>query len=615
MTSCHADRRIAWLAASFVLCWATGGDAIAQTRPVPLFPSARPGETPTVQPLAPLPGTKPPAETTPAPTETAKPGEASVRPVASDPLRTIDSESLGLLTEQAGGFGVNLWGNTRRDIVEALLPRLPAAVTAPSLQSLQRRLMLSIATPPEGDRAGPGTMPIRIERLYARGDFEAVMELANALPPRDVDSRIAMARTNVQLLSGDDAGACKEARQRLAGGAAQPGQAGGLFWDKLSVFCDLLDKDLGRAQFGLALVRDQGDKDQAFLTLADALSGNAKAQLRSLKDATPLTLAMLRAAGQPLPADAGPLDQPPVLRGFAAAPGAAPQARLEAAHRAALYGALAPDELAKLYAAVEFPPAQLAAAFSEAAKLGGVRARALLYRAAQTQTQPQGRAEALKALYQLGRQEGDFPLLARVSLPLLLEMRPARAQAWFAADAGRALYSARQMAEAKAWFDTAGAAPQTDRDAQQAMLALWSLARLADGDAAAPWTGERFRQWRAAVEAGKPETVAPRLAMALMLFDAFAEPVIGVDWAALHRAPTSTTAPVPSPMVWFGLREASGEGRVGETVLHALTALGETDLAKHSPVVVAYVAGALKALGLERDARALAVDAAIAAGL
>jgi hypothetical protein len=616
MTSCRADRLVATLGALLIGGGAlAAAQAVAQTRPVPLFPSARPGETPTVQPLAPLPGTRPPAETGPVATETAKPGEASVQPVASDPLRAIDSESLGLLSEQAGGFGVNLWANTRRDIVEALMPRLPAAVAAPSLQSLQRRLLLSIAAPPEGERSGPGLMPLRVERLYARGDLEAAVELANALPPRDVDPRIAAARANALLLNDNVAAACKEARLRLGGGAGQGGAPAGLFWDKLAVFCDLLDKDLGRAQFGLALVREQGDKDQAFLTLAEALGGNAKAVLRSLKEATPLALAMLRAAGQPLPADAGPLDQPPLLRAIAAAPGAPAQARLEAAHRAAFYGALAPEELARVFAATEFQPAQLAAAFSEAAKLGGVRARALLYRAAQARVQPQGRAEALKALYQLGRQEGDFALLARVALPLLLELRPARDMAWFAADAGRALYSARRLAEAKAWLDAAAAAPPGDRDAQQAVLALWPLARLADGDAAAPWTGERFRQWRAAVEAGKPDIAWPRLAMALMLFDAFGEPVLGVDFAALHRAPATAPAPVPAPLLWFGMREASGEGRVGETVLHALVALGDTDLARHSPVVVAYVAGALKALGLERDARALAVDAAIAAGL
>lgn len=611
MTSCR-NRLLAGAALGLL----TLAPAWAQTgKPTPLAPpqGSRTNAAP-VRPAATI-------ESQPLSNETAKPGEASVAPVATNELRPVDSESLGLLSEQAGGFGVNLYANTRRDIVEALLPALPAAVTAPALQSLERRVLLSIALPPEGDRGQRGgLMPLRIERLYARGDLNAVLDLANALPAREVDGRIALARANARLLTDDLGGACQDARQRLApppvASAAAPVRATpNLFWDKLAAFCDLQARDMERAQFGLALVRDQGDKDAAFFTLADALMGNAKAQLRSLPEATPLHLAMLRAANLKLPDDAGSLAQPAIARGIALHPGASPAQKLEAAHRAALYGAIAPDELARAYAQAEFQPAQLKNAFAESAKLGGVRARAILYRAAQEQTQPQARAEALRALYQLGRTEGDFALLARVSLPLLLEMRPAREQAWFAADAGRALYSTRRLAEAKAWYDAAAQAAGSDRDAAGAVLTLWPLARLADGDAAAPWSGERFRQWRAAVEAGKPETVPAKLAMALLLFDAFAEPVIGIDFQALHRAPATQPAPMPAPLTWYGMREASAEGRVGETVLHVLVALGETDLGKHSPIVVANAAGTLKALGLEKDARALAVDAAIQAGL
>jgi len=597
------------------------GPVLAQTgRPTPLSPA--PGARTTAAPVRPAAT----IESQPLSTETAKPGEASVAPVATNELRPVDSESLGLLSEQAGGFGVNLYANTRRDIVEALLPALPAAIASPALQSLERRVLLSIALPPEGDRGQRGgLMPLRIERLYARGDLTAVLDLANALPAREVDGRIAQARANARLLTDDLGGACQDARQRLTpppvASAAPASRAPGnpappnLFWDKLAAFCDLQARDMERAQFSLALVRDQGDKDAAFFTLAAALMGDAKAQVRSLPEATPLHLAMLRVANAKLPDDTGSLARPAIARGIAIHPGASPAQKLEAAHRAALHGAIPPEDLARAYAEAEFQPAQLKNAYAESAKLGGVRARALLYRTAQDQTQPQARAEALRALYQLGRAEGDFALLARVTLPLLLEMRPERAQAWFAADAGRALYSTRRLAEAKTWYDAAAQAAGSDRDAAGAVLTLWPLARLADGDAAAPWSGERFRQWRAAVEAGKPETVPAKLAMALLLFDAFAEPVIGIDFQALHRAPATQPAPMPSPLTWYGMREASAEGRVGETVLHVLVALGETDLGKHSPIVVANATGTLKALGLEKDARALAVDAAIQAGL
>src|SRR5262245_31271714 len=135
MTSCRAR-----LLVGVALGCLVALPAFAQTgKPTPLAPpaGARTNAAP-VRPAATI-------EAQPLSNETAKPGEASVAPVAANELKPVDSESLGLLSEQAGGFGVNLYANTRRDVIEALIPALPAAVTAPALQALERRVLLSIA--------------------------------------------------------------------------------------------------------------------------------------------------------------------------------------------------------------------------------------------------------------------------------------------------------------------------------------------------------------------------------------------------------------------------------------------------------------------------------------
>lgn len=586
-----------------------GNPPPASAPPSPYATAPVPGAPPAPRVGAPVrPGGVAPAVSS----ETAKPGEASVAPVqGAGQLRAIDSESLGLLTEGNGGFGAHIWVNTRRDIVEALLARLPVALTAPSLQDLSRRLLLSVGTPPEGERGQRSLMSIRVERSFARGDLGGAGELVRMTPAREVDAAMGEVRAGALLLDGDTKGACQEAQARL--GAR--GGTSGLFWDKLTVFCDLLANDPGKAQFGLALVRDQGEKDAVFYTLADALGGNAKAKVTAMPQATPLTLAMMRAANQPLPAETGPRDRPPVLRGIALSPNAPAPLRLEAAHRAALYGALTPDELVKTYRETEFAPAQIQNAFSEAQKIGGARARALLYRAAEAQSVPQARAETLRALYNLGRNDGDFPILARVTLKLLLELPATRELSWFAADAGRALYSAGRHPEAKAWLDRAAQDAGSNRDAFAAATALWPLARLADGDATAPWDAERMKAWRQAAEAGKPEIAQRRIAMLLTLLDVYGDPILGVDWTPLLKAPPTVSGPMPSPFIWFVMREASGEKRLGETVLHVLSGLGDTDLGKQNPYTVASAVAALKAIGLEREARALTVDAAIAAGI
>lgn len=621
MINCRASAYPAVLALALALAgaaWAQG-----TSRPMPLTPPQRPAASQSApvqaaplesQPLPPpagaaaTPAPAAPTETPAVSTETARPGEASVAPVSSGQLPEIDIESLGMLSEANGGFGVNLWLETRRDIVETLLPRLPASLAAPSLQSLERRLLLSIANPPQGQNRAKNLMTLRAERLLAMGDTADAQELVRAVPQRAVDAAMAEIRATALLLGDDVAAACMEARQRLT-------TTPGLFWDKLAVFCDLAARDPAKAQLGAAMVRDQGDKDAAFFTLVDALSGNARARVESLPEATALTLAMMRAANQQLPADTGPRDKPAILAAIARATNAPPALRLQAAHRAALLGALPPEELAKMFERAEFAPAQLASAFSEAAKLGGAQARALLYRAAKNQTQPQGRAEALRALFALGRQDGDFALLALAAAPLLKEMPAQREQAWFAADAGRALYAAGQSALAKGWLDVAEAAAANDRDAAAAAITLWALARIADGDSGAPWNADKLAAWRGAAEAGKPEAAQARIAAALTLFDALGDPVIGADWQPLYKGPVTVTGAMPSPMAWFGLRLAAAEKRVGLTVLHALAGLGETELAKQNPVNIGVMIWALKTAGLERDARAVALDAAIAAGM
>ncbi len=622
MTSCRVSAAAAALAAAFALAGAGVAWAQGASRPMPLTPPQRsapvqaaPLESQPLesQPLPPPAGAAAATETAPPAadaitSETAKPGEASVAPVASGQLPAIDIESLGMLSEANGGFGVNLWLETRRDIVEMLLPRLPASLSAPSLQSLERRLLLSIANPPQGQNPAKNLMTLRAERLLAMGDIADAQELVRAVPARAVDAAMAEIRVTALLLSDDVAAACMDGRQRLS-------TAPGVFWDKLAVLCDLAARDPAKAQLGAAMVRDQGEKDPAFFTLVDALSGNARAKVESLPEANALTLALMRIANQQLPADTGPRDKPAILAAIARAPNAPTTLRLQAAHRAALYGALPPDELAKMFERAEFAPAQLAGAFSEAAKLGGAQARALLYRAAKNQTQPQGRAEALRALFALGRLDGDFALLALAASPLLKEMPAQREQAWFAADAGRALYAAGQSALAKGWLDVAESAAANDRDAAAAALTLWALARIADGDAGTAWNADKLAAWRGAAEAGKPEAAQARIAAALTLFDALGDPVIGADWQPLYKGPVAVTGTMPSPMAWFGLRLAAAEKRVGLTVLHALAGLGETELAKQNPVNIGIMVWALKTAGLERDARAVALDAAIAAGL
>ena len=96
------------------------------------------------------------------------------------------------------------------------------------------------------------------------------------------------------------------------------------------------------------------------------------------------------------------------------------------------------------------------------------------------------------------------------------------------------------------------------------------------------------------------------------MLEAFDYPVSASDWLTLLDGPLSTSANIPSAAALRGLRTATRGGRIGETVIYALMILGDTGPAGVSPQTLDAVVRALRAVGLDADARAIAVEAVLA---
>ena len=119
-------------------------------------------------------------------------------------------------------------------------------------------------------------------------------------------------------------------------------------------------------------------------------------------------------------------------------------------------------------------------------------------------------------------------------------------------------------------------------------------------------------------EASKP---APEIVLrnrALMLYsllEALDKPIGTAAWAALLGEGGKVGAVIPDAALRHTLRDAAEGGRVGETVLLALLVLGRDGAEAADPLTVIAVIGALRRIGFGAEARALALEAAIAAGV
>ena len=91
--------------------------------------------------------------------------------------------------------------------------------------------------------------------------------------------------------------------------------------------------------------------------------------------------------------------------------------------------------------------------------------------------------------------------------------------------------------------------------------------------------------------------------------------ITDAQWQRLLAPPlTASDTDTPSLALMRDLEDASKDKRVGETVMLALIALGKDPLKSTSPTVLNGVVRALRAVKLEPEARALALEIAVARG-
>ena len=547
--------------------------------PLRLLPPP-PGAAPAEPAQGPAPAPAQPAPPTPSPAT-----DPSIR---SAPLAPVDAAWAGALGDGEHPLPESMWQGTPRSFVAAALPQLQPT-SSPELQSLAHRLLLSNAVAPAGQDAPdrPSLAALRVERLIALGEIDGALAVLEALPAETHTDALDHARVELYFAKNDVATGCSRVQEGID-------RYQGTWWDRALIACQALAGDAAKARLGLSLLAEQNaPPDHVFDALIAAVGGRPM-RLTSLPEPSPMLVALVAAAKLPLPAEAVAAADLPSLRAWAGNEAIPPLQRLAAAERATALGALPPAALGDLYAKVEFKPDELGAAIRQGKAPTDPRDRALLYQVARTDPAAAVRATALKALLAEARKRGDFITTARLVAPILAELPPSDDLAPFAPDAVRALYAGGRPEAAAPWL--IHAAPGT------APLLL-ALTKPPGGDA------PQARDVIGAAASREPGQAR----MLLSAMTALGLPVAPADWAPLIAPPQSAT--LPGAALWLDQQQAAAGGRVGETVLDTLLLARAGDRLSSEPVVIARAVSGLKQVGLEDDARALAMEAALESGL
>jgi hypothetical protein len=521
-------------------------------------------------------------------------------------LQAIDPDSIGVLSEKDGGFGLQMWSGSSRRFVSRLLRALPVATESPQMHDLMRRLLLSTAIAPAG-QGGGSIFALRVQQLAAAGHHAEALALLEQAGARESGGALAAVRLDALLLLGNVREACALVRNQIA-------EADMALWQKATAFCLAVEGKTAQVELYEQLLYENGIEDPAYFTMLAGLAGRGGGKVDTLPNATPLHLAMLRAGQWSIPSDALLNPTPSALRAMATATSVPPELRLLAAERATAVGLLDAGTLRRTYAAASVPDATADEAVELAQGLDGPLATAMLFKTALSLPGEEARARMLMAMLRMARERGRYMAVARAAGTLVASIAPSKELAWFAGEAGRALLVAGDAAKARQWLMAMiEPARQREADAAQAILTLTPLVYLGDTEARIPIVDDALvGWWRGEVANQHPDRVS-RAGLFFYLIEAFDRSVPGELWEAV-LTDSGVERVLPVPAVRVALERASGEGRIGEMVSLGLVALGRGGPQAADAEVMARVARALRTAGLEAEARSLALEALVLNG-
>ena len=189
-------------------------------------------------------------------------------------LAAIDPSAIGLLDKSNGGLPANLWSDSDKAAVQALIPLLPMSSASPAMNRLARRVILSRGAAPNGPGvSGTSLLCLKLQRLMAAGDLEALAGLVPLVSRPEVDPDAGRVLVDALLLLGRvaDAGSLAE---KIARQSADP------YFLKTQILAQVSAGDESRIDLAMDLLAETGSDDKIFASNIDFWRKHGKSKAK-----------------------------------------------------------------------------------------------------------------------------------------------------------------------------------------------------------------------------------------------------------------------------------------------------------------------------------------------
>ncbi len=506
-------------------------------------------------------------------------------------------------------LGANIWQGLSGQLVLALLEKIEAPVRSPALTNLYQRLLFNGSSIPDASVVGDQILKLRLKKLIDLGYFEAAGRYFARLPANVFDDDIRALKAQLMLLDGREEAACTD--QII--GAAQ-GVTG--FWAKFDVFCRIVKQEFNKAELGAALLEESGEKDPLFFSLVAASIGSQIDLSTYSQSSEPIHYALLKRLDAVFPPQLVASAVPSVKAALSTQLARVKEGAINLLLNEVQYGR--PVNFTDILSIAQ-QPMQVISTASEKAQEGAAETPLKAPYAASLKSisenpLPEERAKGLMSLWTSAQDAGDLFAVAHLSLPILQDLPAGPYGQDFNRMILKILLVNDRVDLSRQWERTARrAAIQGTADervaARKDITRLDTLILLAGVDGIARWNTASFNNWLQQM-ATDPD-VALKGAFLLTMMEVFGYTVSDADWDRLITLEQTHRQAQSNHSFENTLVTAATSRQKGKTVALSLLSMGSGDVSAVSLTTLRAVTSALMAVGLEDDARKIALEAAI----
>ena len=529
---------------------------------------------------------------------------------------------IGNLGKKDGGLGLEMWKGTDSTFALTILKLLPVNAPSPAMRNLAKRLLLSDAFQPSkkeekglqaispsgkpiiSEDQEATFLPLRFAKLASLGAKNELIELGNLVPTEDMLGVLAKEAIYARLLSGETNKVCDEVIEL----AKRTNES---YWRKALIVCQLILGNRDDALLSLELLLAELDSEDKFSKLIYTLADETN-QIEFDKNSIYFKILIAVLPGKQLDKHRLNLD-PSGLSVVAKNNNLSWKIRMLAAEKAVLAGSLSSIYLGELATQFKFEENIFSRAASESKSMEGFMARALLLKAAALNTSFIERARFLRLLLDSADSDEIFQVYASVIMPILLTIKPRQDLIWFASSATRASIAGGNYILASEWLAVLAKTLDLDYEASGSLLRLLPLIAIAGQPLPKPFSEEQATDvWSGLSDNFSREDKEKRASRLLVLLSAMGiEPRAGAWKNVISSKNIFEMENIPATALRYQLLDAAKNNRIAEVVSISLIMLGSEGPSKSGLVALNAVIRALREIGLEADARAIAIEAAI----